>query len=135
MARTLTIPRKVISIALAAALSASNAEAAVLTNVWGKVSIDKGSGFIPAESGTVVSSGDRVRAGAGSAVIDYGNGCAVRVGRGEEVTAVYEPPCGAAPASGWWNDIGTDALILGALLAAAVIAAGSGLGRSSHNSP
>lgn len=121
---------KIISISLAAALVASSAQAATLTNVTGAVSVDRGEGYVPAVSDVVVSTGDRIRVGDGSAVIDYGSGCAVQVGRSQIVAVIYEPPCSGTPASlkdgatSWDQGLSTGTLVVGGLLVGGAIAGG-----------
>jgi hypothetical protein len=122
--KRLEMSKKVISIALVAALTASSAQAATLTNISGVVSVDKGSGFVPAVSDVVVSSGDRIRVVDGSASIDYGSGCAVQVGRGQVVAVAYETPCAGTPAGGLKDGVVADDT--GSLLVPGLIVAGVG---------
>jgi ABC-type tungstate transport system permease subunit len=83
-----------------AALFTTNAAAAVLINVEGTVSVKRagfqlalGDGFEPASSGTSLSSGDRVRAGAtGSAHVLYENGCSTRIAPSEIAVVMATPP-------------------------------------------
>lgn len=84
-----------------AALFATNAAAAVLINVEGKIFVSRGGGFLlawgdafqPASSGTALSSGDRVRAGAtGSAHVLYENGCSTRIAPSEIAVVLATPP-------------------------------------------
>ena len=75
--------RKTILIALIASLAATGAQAALLTNVQGAVTVDRGYGNAPAGTGSVIAPGERVRAGEGSADIVYDNGCIVKVDRGQ----------------------------------------------------
>lgn len=84
-----------------AAIFATNAAAAVLVNVEGTVSVNRGgglqpvwgNGFQPASSGTALSSGDRVRADAnGSAHVLYENGCSTRVAPSEIAVVLATPP-------------------------------------------
>ena len=86
------IPRAFISAVVIAALFATNAEAAVLANVEGAVSVNYGSGFQPAPPGSPLSPGDRVRTGNGSADIVYDNGCSVRLGPQQAVVVFSAPP-------------------------------------------
>lgn len=65
------------AIALAAGILAggSAAEAAVLSQVQGRVFVNSGSGFVPAAVGAAVEPGDQVSVqGAGNATIDFGGG-------------------------------------------------------------
>ena len=84
--------RKSISIALIASLAATGAQAALLTNVQGAVTVDRGYGYAPAGSGSVIAPGDRVRAGEGSADIVYENGCTVKVDPGHTVIVLGSAP-------------------------------------------
>lgn len=83
--------RRSISIALMASLAASGAQAAGLTNVQGTVTIDWGSGYMPALGG-VVGAGARIYAGQGSAVVVYENGCTVKVAPGQTVAVLITAP-------------------------------------------
>jgi hypothetical protein len=84
--------RKLISASVMMALSFSSAEAAMLTNIQGAVSVDQGNGFKPVNAATELAAGTRIRAGGGSADLVYGNGCSVRVASGEVVAVQYTPP-------------------------------------------
>ena len=129
--------RKSISIAVITALLASNAEAALLTNVQGTVTVNRGDGFVPAgPAGTtaVLAPGDRVRAETGSADIVYDNGCTVTLGAGQMVAVLYAAPdCsgglkdGAASSSG----ISTSTLLIGGVVVAGGIGAGIALSQKS----
>ena len=84
--------RPLISAAMIAALVTTSAQAAVLSNLDGVVSVNRGNGFQPASIGSSLAPGDRVRTGEGSANILYDNGCATAVGP-KQVAIVYsEPP-------------------------------------------
>src|SRR6516164_488956 len=84
--------RKLISSVVIASLIATGAEAARLANVQGSVIVNRGDGFQPAQGGTVIAPGDRVRVNQGSAEIVYDNGCVVKVGSGQMVAVLYTPP-------------------------------------------
>jgi hypothetical protein len=84
--------RKTISIALIASLAATGAQAALLTNVQGVVTVDHGYGYAPAGTGSVVAPGERVRAGEGSADVVYDNGCIVKVDPGRTMVVLSPPP-------------------------------------------
>ncbi len=84
--------RKTISIALIASLAATGAQAALLTNVQGAVTVDRGYGSAPAGSGSVIAPGERVRAREGSADIVYDNGCIVKVDPGQTMVVLSPPP-------------------------------------------
>ena len=82
-----------MSAAVIAALFATNAAAVTLSNVEGSVSVNRGDGFQPASIGAPLSSGDRVRAGAGgSANIVYENGCSTRVAPSQVAVVLATPP-------------------------------------------
>ncbi|MGO9173855.1 MAG: hypothetical protein ACLP7P_18085 [Rhodomicrobium sp.] len=126
--------RKSISIAVITALLVSNAEAALLTNVQGTVTVNRGEGFAPAGNTAVLAPGDRVRAETGSADIVYDNGCTVKLGAGQTVAVLYAAPdCGgglwdgAASSSG----ISTGTLLVGGLVVAGGIGAGIALSQKS----
>ena len=88
------LPRPLISAAMIAALVTTSAQAAVLSNLDGVVSVNHGNGFQPASIGSSLAPGDRVRTGEGSASILYDNGCATTVGP-KQVAMVYSeaPVC------------------------------------------
>ncbi len=129
--------RKSISIAVITALLASNAEAALLTNVQGTVTVNHGEGFVPvgpAGTTALLAPGDRVRAGTGSADIVYDNGCTVTLGAGQMVAVLYAAPdCngglkdGAASSSG----LSTSTYLVGGLVVAGGIGAGIALSQKS----
>jgi hypothetical protein len=81
----LTMFRKMIAIVLIASLTASSTEAALLTNIQGRVTVNHGYGYESAGVGGQVGPGDRVHAGDGSADIVYENGSTVKVGSGQTV--------------------------------------------------
>jgi hypothetical protein len=92
VAEGLAMVRKTISIALIASLAATGAQAALLTNVQGAVTVDRGYGSAPAGSGSVIAPGERVRAREGSADIVYDNGCIVKVDPGQTMVVLSPPP-------------------------------------------
>jgi hypothetical protein len=92
--------RGLVTVLLVGALLTESAEAALLSNVQGAVTVDQGDGFKPALGGAAVSPGDRIRVASGSADIVYDNGCAVHVGAGQVVAIQYNPPsCGGGSSS------------------------------------
>ncbi len=118
--------RKSISVAVIAALMASSAQAALLTNVQGTVTVNQGNGYIPAASGSVVAPGDRVRVGEGSAGIVYENGCAQTVGPGQTVLVLYAAPdCNGGLKDGAAVETGvpTETLVIGGLVVGGAVAA------------
>ncbi len=132
------MPKKMLCISLAAALLSSSAQAAMLTDISGAVMVDKGGGFVPAVGNVVLSSGDRIRVDDGSAVIDYGRGCSVVVGRAQVVAVVYEPPCAGTPAGGLKDGVtagdpgvSTGTLVVGGLLVGGAIAGGIAISAAS----
>jgi hypothetical protein len=84
--------RAIVSAAVVAALLGANAEAAVLANVEGAVSVNRGDGYRPAGGGAGLAPGDRVRTAAGSADIVYENGCSLRIGPDQTVAVLSSPP-------------------------------------------
>ena len=145
--------RVCVSAAVIAALFASSAEAVMLANVEGTVSVNRGDGFQPASAGTALSSGDRVRVGSGGSVnIVYGNGCSTRVGPSQVAVVLATPPsCQGArlkdgglvvgagvgigdglkdgPAAG----IGTETLIAGGLVVGAGVGIAVALSNDNNN--
>jgi hypothetical protein len=77
--------RKPIAVVLFVSLAASGAQAALLTNVQGMVTVNHGYGYEPAGDGRMIGPGDRVHAGEGSADIVYENGSTVKVRSGQTV--------------------------------------------------
>ncbi len=116
--RVFGMVRKSISIAVIAALMASSAEAALLTNVQGTVTVNRGDGYSPAGAGSVILPGDRVRAGEGSADIVYENGCTMRVGPGQTSIVLYAAPdCnGGSKDAAVDTGISTGTLLIGGVL-------------------
>jgi len=86
------MPRTLISAAVVSALLATSAQAAVLANVDGAVSVNDGGGFQPATEGAVLAAGERIRTGNGSAEIVYDNGCSMKVGPQQAVAVLSSPP-------------------------------------------
>jgi hypothetical protein len=88
--------RSLVSAALIAALLTTSAQAAMLSNLDGAVSVNYGNGFQPASIGSSLSPGVRVRTGEGSAAdIVYDNGCSKRVGPQQVAVVLSAPPsCG-----------------------------------------
>jgi hypothetical protein len=84
--------RTVISVAVVVTLSAANAQAAMLGNVNGAVSVDNGYGFRPAPVGLALAPGDRVRTDDGSADILYKNGCSSPIAPHQLVVVLKEEP-------------------------------------------
>jgi hypothetical protein len=93
-----------VAIAFSFALT-SAVSAATVTTVSGKVSINRGDGFVQISSGTAAKPGDRVMAGlAGMAEIVYDDGCRQKVEPGSVVAVAQTPPCKTVTASqdgGW----------------------------------
>jgi hypothetical protein len=70
--------------------------AATVDSVSGKVSINRGAGYAPAESGMTANPGDQVMAAPkGYARIIYSNGCVVEVRPGSVVRVSDRSPCRA----------------------------------------
>ncbi len=89
--------RPLVSAAAIAALLTANAQAAVLSNLEGIVSVNSGNGFVPASIGSALAPGDRVRTGEGAVTIVYDNGCSRALGPHQVAIVQSTPPaCGAA---------------------------------------
>ena len=84
--------RKPIAVVLIASLAAGGAQAALLTNVQGMVTVNHGYGYEPAGVGGPVGPGDRVHVGEGSADIVYENGSTVNVRSGQTVIVQSTAP-------------------------------------------
>lgn len=76
--------RVLTAASIALCLAAGAASAATVEQVKGRVFVDDGAGFVPF-SGGIVKVGDRVKATAGSASINYGGGVVVQVRAGQTV--------------------------------------------------
>ncbi len=86
--------RSYVSAALMVVLLATNAQAAVVSDLQGPVWMSRGDGIRPVSIGSVLSPGDRVRTGDGFVVIRYENGCATRLGpRQASAVLLSPPPC------------------------------------------
>ncbi len=130
--------RALISAAAVAALFATQAEAAVLTNVEGAVSVNHGNGYSPAGTGAALVPGDRVRTAKGSANIVYENGCSQRVEPNQIVAVLASPPpCdgaslkdspGIIPAGFDVNPV-----IVGGLVVGGAVGLGVALSQNNHN--
>ena len=123
--------RKPIAIALIASLAVSGAQAALLTNVQGTVTVNHGYGYEPAGVGGPVGPGDRVHAGEGSADIVYENGSTVNVGSGQTVIVQSTTPASAVGSQT------PDALTYaaGGMLAAGGVAAAIVFSQGSNSAP
>jgi hypothetical protein len=116
---------KLTTIAVIAGLITSNAEAALLTNIQGFVTLNHGDGFQPAMPQAVILPGDRVRTGQGSADLVYDNGCVVKIGPGQMVAVLNTAPvCSDGGSKDGGTGISTGTLLVGGLLVGGGIAAG-----------
>ncbi|MGO8781355.1 MAG: hypothetical protein ACLQKK_20965 [Rhodomicrobium sp.] len=115
--------RKSISIAVITALMASSAEAALLTEVQGMVTVNHGEGYSPAGAGGEIAPGDRVRAAAGSASIVYENGCTQKVEPNQTVIVLYAPPACKVESQGFstLTYVGGGVLLAGGAAAAVAL--------------
>jgi hypothetical protein len=105
--------RAVIAVGLAATLFTTAAQAAMLANLEGSVSVNRGDGFQPVSAGTTVAPGDRIKTGKGSTVnVVYENGYSVPVGPNQVRTVQYAPApvAGAASAAAETASAGGSAL-------------------------
>ncbi len=144
--------RVCVSAAVIAAMFASSAEAVMLSNVEGTVSVNHGDGFQPASAGTALASGDRVRVGSGGSVnIVYENGCSTRVGPSQVAVVLATPPscqgarlkdgglvvgAGVGIGDGLKDGpagIGTDTLIAGGLIVGAGVGIAVALSNNDSN--
>lgn len=118
--------RKPVLVAFCAYFALSGAQAALLTNVQGAVTVNRGDGYAPAGTGGAVGAGVRVHAGEGSADIVYENGCKVKVDSGETVVVLSGPPAcsGVTQTSASWT-YAAGALAVGGGVAALVISQGN----------
>jgi hypothetical protein len=107
--------RKPIAVVLIASLTVSGAQAALLTNIQGTVTVNHGYGYEPAGVGGPVGPGDRVHAGEGAADIVYENGSTVSVRSGQTVIVQSTAPA---------NAVGTQALDTKAYAAGGILVSG-----------
>jgi hypothetical protein len=127
--------RSLVSAAVITALLATGAEAAMLTNVEGSVSLNRGDGYRPTGGGGVVP-GDRVRTVAGSASIVYENGCSTWVGPHQTVAVLASPPpCAGGAKDGGVAapDLGAPPLLVGGLLVGGAV--GLAIALSNNHDP
>jgi hypothetical protein len=89
---------------LVIAAFATDVQAAQLSDVHGAVFVDYGEGFQPVAGPALVTAGNRVRTGDGSAQIIYDEGCAVRVGRDQAVLVLAVPPSCSSSTFGGLKD-------------------------------
>jgi hypothetical protein len=131
--------RRLISSLIIASLFATGAEAAMLVaDSQASILVNRGDGFQPAQSGTVVAPGDRVRVISGSASIVYDNGYAVKVGAGQMVAVLQSPPNSGGETTSSLKDPPSNmtyAYIGGGLLLAGGIGAGTVLLLNNNNKP
>jgi hypothetical protein len=96
------LPRVGVAVALCFVLT-SGASAATVTAVSGKVSINRGDGFVQISNGTSVKPGDRVMVGlAGMAEIVYENGCRQKVEPGSLITVADSLSCKTTTQDSGW---------------------------------
>lgn len=75
-------------------LMVSSAEAALLTNMSGTVMLNRGDGFFEINAPTTVKPGDRILVrGEGGVMIDYGEGCVMRVPAYGSTVVKSKPKC------------------------------------------
>lgn len=132
--------RKSLIFTVVAALTASSAQAAMLTNIQGGVSINAGGGYQPVAGPATVVPGERIRTGDGSADIVYDNGQTVHVGPNQVVLVSNLPPsAGPAPDTGGGlkDDTGIPLAywVGGALVVGGGVAAGIILTENNHHHP
>ncbi len=119
---------------------ATSAQAALLINVEGAVSINRGDGYRPvAENGAPLVAGDRVRSGLGSADIVYENGCSQKVGPNQTMIVLSPAPAcnvglkdGASVSEG--GGVSTEVVVLGGLVAGGAVGLGLALSNSTSHS-
>ncbi len=121
--------RTLLSAVLASVMLTVPVNAALLTNVQGTVTVNRGAGFAPASGGSIIAPGDRVRVAEGSAEIVYDNGCVVKLGPGQVVAVLYTPP---ACQSGTGGDDTAVYVAGGGLLLGGAIAGGILLSQGNH---
>jgi len=81
-----------------------------LSYVEGAVSVNRGSGFVPASPGAFLTSGDRVRVKTGSADITYENGCVAKIGA-DQIAVVLSTPPSCAGALTQQTAVSTETLV------------------------
>ena len=131
--------RRIVAAISAFALFAASAQAAVLTNIQGQVSVNTGQGFKPAGPTVDVKPGDRIMTGqGGTAQIDYSETCITSVAADTVVIVQANPPC--APTTTGQVDpatppTGNNVLIIGGLVVAGGAIAALALGNGGGSKP
>src|SRR5208337_3216909 len=93
--RGISLLRILIAQTAISALFAVGVQAALLTNIEGVILVNHGDGFKPVAEAASLVAGDRIRADAGSADVQYENGCSMKVGPNQTVVVLFTPPaCG-----------------------------------------
>jgi hypothetical protein len=126
--------RSLVSAAVITALLATGAQAAMLANVEGSVSLNRGDGYRPTGGGPVVG-GERVRTAKGSASIVYENGCSTWVGPHQTVAVLASPPpCEGAMATRDGGpagpDLGSQPVLIGGLVVGGAVGLAIALGNN-----
>jgi hypothetical protein len=128
--------RKSLIFAAIAALTASSAQAAMLTNIQGAVAVNAGAGYQPVAGPAPVGPGERIRTSDGSADIVYENGCTVHVAPNQVVlVSSAAPECsGGGLKDGGIVESGipTEYLVAGAVVVGGGVAAGILLSEEHH---
>ncbi len=129
--------RKSVPIAIGMTVFAWSAQAAMLTNVEGAVSINRGPGDQPGAAGVELNPGDRVKAGEGSADIVYANGCSTRVAPNHVMVVLAAPPscAGGGLKDGIVAGEEPSTLLIGGLIVAGGAGAAIALANSHPASP
>jgi hypothetical protein len=127
--------RHIVLATVVATLTATAAQAALLTGVEGQVSVNRGNGFERVTAPTDVKPGDRVMVGpAGNAKIVYNEACTARIQASTVIVVAKTVPCqlSALDAAAHGTDTagpgaGVGGLGNGLLIGGALIAGGVGL--------
>jgi len=129
--------RKLVSFAVIASLFSCEAEAAILTDLQGSVSVNHGSGFTQVTAPVAVAPGDRVRVNGGAANIVYENGCTVSVGPDQVVLVLSNAPechrVGFKDGAAVDSEFPSSTLLIGAVVAGAGV--GTAIALSQPASP
>lgn len=125
-----------VAATVVAALLASNAQAAMLANIEGAVTVNRGNGFQPIVAGGQLAPGDRVSVGAGSADIVYENGCSQKIAANQVVAVLASsPPCtGGGIKDSADADPGINPLLVGGLVVGGAVGLAVALSQN-HDTP
>lgn len=127
--------RSVLATVAFCSLFVGAAEAALLTNIQGQASINRGNGFVPATGPVDLKPGDQVLTGNGGAQLQYSLTCTATIGPNQLILVQAQSPCaaqqGQAGSEAGLGGISTTNLIVGGLVIGGGVAAAIALSQAS----